>query len=174
MSPDPAKAQDKVRFGEDFEVDLRAYKLRGGGHTLKLERIPMEVLLFLMEQRGQLVTREEIVKKIWGDGVFLDTDNSINGAIRKIRQVLKDDPEHPLFIQTVTGRGYRFIAAIVSDDGRESQRAGAALQVHADSQANADNSSGAKLTETTQSETPLAVQAPRMHPMARRWLILGG
>jgi TolB-like protein/DNA-binding winged helix-turn-helix (wHTH) protein/Tfp pilus assembly protein PilF len=168
------KVQDKLRFGEDFEVDLRAYKLRGRGHTLKLERIPMEVLLFLMEQSGQLVTREEIVKKIWGEGVFLDTDNSINGAIRKIRQVLKDDPEHPLFIQTVTGRGYRFIAPIVSDDARESQRVGSALQVHADSQANADNSSGAKLTETRQSETPLAVQAPRMHPTARRWLILGG
>ena len=176
MSPDPAKAQDKVRFGEDFEVDLRAYKLRGGGHTLKLERIPMEVLLFLMEQRGQLVTREEIVKKIWGDGVFLDTDNSINGAIRKIRQVLKDNPEHPRFIQTVTGRGYRFIAPIASDDdakgGQRVERG--ALQEHADSQADADNSSGAKLTETTQNETPLAVEIPRTHPTARRWLILGG
>jgi TolB-like protein/DNA-binding winged helix-turn-helix (wHTH) protein/Tfp pilus assembly protein PilF len=167
VSADPGKVQDKLRFGEDFEVDLRAYKLRGRGHTLKLERIPMEVLLFLMEQRGQLVTREEIVKKIWGDGVFLDTDNSINGAIRKIRQVLKDDPEHPLFIQTVTGRGYRFIAPIVSDD-----TSGAALQ-QADSQANADNPSAAKFTETRQSETPPAVQSLQMHPTARRWLILG-
>jgi len=174
MSREPAKDQDKVRFGEDFEVDLRAYQLRGRGHTLKLERIPMEVLLFLMEQRGELVAREEIVKKIWGDGVFLDTDNSINGAIRKIRQVLRDNPEHPQFIQTVTGRGYRFIAPIVSDNARESRRVGSALQEHLDSQADADNSSGATLTETTQNETPLAVEIPRTPPAARRWLILGG
>jgi TolB-like protein/DNA-binding winged helix-turn-helix (wHTH) protein/Tfp pilus assembly protein PilF len=174
VSPDPAKVQDRVRFGEDFEVDLRAYELRGAGRTLKLERIPMEVLLFLMERHGQLVAREEIVKKIWGDGVFLDTDNSINGAIRKIRQVLKDNPEHPLFIQTVTGRGYRFIAPIVSDDTRQSQRVGGALQVLADSQVNADNSSGATLTETPQNERPVGVEIPRTPPTTRRWLILGG
>src|SRR4029077_17552788 len=82
------------------------------GRLLKLERIPMEVLLLLIEQRGQLVSREQIVERIWGKDVFLDTDNSINAAIRKIRQVLKDDPEQPRFVQTLTGRGYRFIAPV--------------------------------------------------------------
>jgi tetratricopeptide (TPR) repeat protein len=77
----------------------------------------MEVLLLLVERRGQLVTREEIIEKLWGKDVFLDTDNAINTAIRKIRQVLKDDPEQPRFVQTVTGRGYRFIGQI-SDTGR--------------------------------------------------------
>src|SRR5271156_4060458 len=72
----------------------------------------MEVLFLLVERRGQLVTREEIIEKLWGKNVFLDTDNAINTAIRKIRQVLKDDPEQPRFIQTVTGRGYRFIGQI--------------------------------------------------------------
>ena len=70
-------------------------------------------MLLLIEDHGELVTREQIIQRIWGEGIFLDTDNSINGAIRKIRQVLKDDSENPRFIQTVTGRGYRFIAAIV-------------------------------------------------------------
>jgi DNA-binding winged helix-turn-helix (wHTH) protein len=70
----------------------------------------MEVLFLLVERQGQLVAREEIVEKLWGKDVFLDTDNAINTAIRKIRQVLKDDSEQPRFIQTVTGRGYRFIA----------------------------------------------------------------
>jgi DNA-binding winged helix-turn-helix (wHTH) protein/tetratricopeptide (TPR) repeat protein len=102
---------DLVRF-DDFEVDLRAYQLRRSGRTLKLERIPMEVLLLLIERRGQLVTREEIIEKLWGKDVFLDTDNAINTAIRKIRQTLKDDPEQPRFVQTVTGRGYRFIAHV--------------------------------------------------------------
>jgi DNA-binding winged helix-turn-helix (wHTH) protein len=100
-------------LGEDLELDLRSYQLRRSGRVLKLERIPLEVLLLLVEQRGQLVTREQIVERVWGKGVFLDTDNSINGAIRKIRQVLKDDPEQPRFVQTVTGRGYRFIATVV-------------------------------------------------------------
>jgi DNA-binding winged helix-turn-helix (wHTH) protein/tetratricopeptide (TPR) repeat protein len=72
----------------------------------------MEVLFLLVERRGQLVTREEIIEKLWGKDVFLDTDNGINTAIRKIRQVLKDDPDQPHFVQTVTGRGYRFICQI--------------------------------------------------------------
>jgi DNA-binding winged helix-turn-helix (wHTH) protein len=101
-------ASDLVRF-EDFELDLRSYQVRGSGRVLRMERIPMEVLFLLVERRGQLVTREEIIEKLWGKNVFLDTDNAINTAIRKIRQVLKDDPEQPRFVQTVTGRGYRFI-----------------------------------------------------------------
>ena len=102
---------DQVRF-EDFELDLRSYQVRRSGQMLKLERIPMEVLFLLVERRGQLVTREEIIEKLWGKDVFLDTDNAINTAIRKIRQALKDDPERQRFVQTVTGRGYRFIAEI--------------------------------------------------------------
>jgi len=103
---------DQIRFGEDLELDLRAYELRRAGRALKLERIPMELLLLLIEERGQLVTRNQIIERIWGKDVFLDTDNSINAAIRKIRQVLKDDAEQPRFVQTITGRGYRFIAQV--------------------------------------------------------------
>jgi len=106
------KTLELLRFGEDFELDLRAYQLRRSGHPLKLERIPMEILLLLTEQRGHLVSREQIVQRIWGAGVHLDTDNSINGAIRKIPQILRDDPEQPRFIQTITGRGYRFMAPV--------------------------------------------------------------
>jgi eukaryotic-like serine/threonine-protein kinase len=97
---------------EDFELDFRAYQVRRSGLALKLERIPMEVLFLLVQRRGQLVTRGEIIEKLWGKNVFLDTDNAINTAIRKIRQVLKDDPEQPRFVQTVTGKGYRFIGRI--------------------------------------------------------------
>ncbi len=113
MPSDPVKVADQLRFGEDFELDLRAYELRRAGRILKLERIPLELLLLLVEKRGQLVTRDQIIEKIWGKDVFLDTDNSINAAIRKIRQVLKDNPEQPRFVQTITGRGYRFIAPVV-------------------------------------------------------------
>jgi len=114
MIPQPIKVRQPIRFGEDFEVDLAARRLRRSSHPLKLERIPLEILVLLLEHRGEIVTRDEIVAKVWGTSVFLDTDNSIRGAVRKIRQVLKDDPEFPRFIQTVTGQGYRFIAPVVN------------------------------------------------------------
>ena len=113
----PVPIRQLLKFGEDFEFDLRAYELRRCGVPLKLEPTPFRILDLLLELRGELVRREEIVEKIWGKGVFVDTDNSINGAIRKIRQVLNDDPEKPRFIQTVTGRGYRFIAPVIEADG---------------------------------------------------------
>jgi Tol biopolymer transport system component/DNA-binding winged helix-turn-helix (wHTH) protein len=101
-----------VRFGDEFELDLGAYELRRAGRRLRLARIPMELLLLLLEQPGQLVTREQIAERIWGKDVFLDIDNGINAVVRRIRQVLEDDPEQPRFIETVVGRGYRFIATI--------------------------------------------------------------
>jgi predicted ATPase/DNA-binding winged helix-turn-helix (wHTH) protein len=101
-----------LKLADDLELDRGAYELRRAGKALRLSRIPMELLLLLVERRGDLVTREEIVERIWGKDVFLDTDNSINAAIRKLRQVLDDDPEQPRFIHTVTGRGYRFVAAV--------------------------------------------------------------
>jgi TolB-like protein/DNA-binding winged helix-turn-helix (wHTH) protein/Tfp pilus assembly protein PilF len=103
---------DVMKFGDGFELDRNSYELRRAGRALKLERIPLDILFLLAERRGQLVTREDIIGKIWGKDVFLDTDSSINGAIRKIRQVLRDDPESPVFVQTVTGKGYRFIAVV--------------------------------------------------------------
>jgi len=110
---EPARILDCVKFGDGFELDFAASRLSRSGRFLKLERIPMEVLLLLVQKRGQAVTREQIAEKIWGKDVHLDTDNSINGAVRKIRQVLKDDSDQPSFIQTITGQGYRFIAPVV-------------------------------------------------------------
>src|ERR1700678_4358321 len=112
MRSDQAKVPSQLRLGENFELDVRLYELRRAGRALKLERIPMELLLLLVEKKGELVTRDQIIERIWGKDVFLDTDNSINAAVRKIRLVLKDDPEQPRFVQTVTGRGYRFIAPV--------------------------------------------------------------
>jgi TolB-like protein/DNA-binding winged helix-turn-helix (wHTH) protein len=103
---------DSIRFGEKFELERQSRKLYRDGRLLRLERIPTEVLLLLIEKNGQIVTREEMIQKIWGDGVFFDTDNSINVAIRKVRHALRDDPDNPQFIQTITGYGYRFIATL--------------------------------------------------------------
>jgi DNA-binding winged helix-turn-helix (wHTH) protein len=114
MAPNPIEVQQSIQFGEGYELDLRPRRLRRGSHVLKLERIPLEILFLLVEHKDEIVTRDQIVSRIWGQGVFLDTDNSIRGAIRKLRQVLKDDADTPRFVQTVTGRGYRFIALVIT------------------------------------------------------------
>ncbi len=72
----------------------------------------MELLILLVKKRGLLVTREEIVARLWGEGVFLDTERGINNSIRKIRTVLGDDPAHPRLIETVHGKGYRFVGTV--------------------------------------------------------------
>ncbi len=113
---EPAKIKEAIRFGENLELDLSSGQLSRAGRVLKIERIPVAVLLLLVQRRGDVVSREQIVEIIWGKDVYLDTDNAINGAIRKIRQVLRDDPEQPRFIQTITGKGYRFIAPVVTPD----------------------------------------------------------
>src|ERR1700733_13530995 len=99
------------QFG-DFKLDCDRFELRRGERTLKLERKPMELLILLAAKNGDLVTRAEIVERLWGSEVFVDTEHGINTAIRKIRQVLRDDSEQPRFVQTVTGKGYRFIGTI--------------------------------------------------------------
>src|SRR5215467_9537688 len=106
-----------LRFG-DLELDLFRYELRRDGRVLKLERIPLDLLIFLTEQPGRLVTRDEIIHRVWGKDVFLDTENAINTAIRKVRQALKDNPATPRFVETVPGRGYRFIAKVTALDSK--------------------------------------------------------
>lgn len=98
-----------IRF-EDFELSRATYELRRSGRAIHLERIPLELLLLLVERRGQLVTRQEILEHVWGKGVVIDADNAINTAVRKIRQALRDDPESPRLLFTVSGKGYRFLA----------------------------------------------------------------
>jgi TolB-like protein/DNA-binding winged helix-turn-helix (wHTH) protein len=105
-------SSENFRF-EDFELDRAAYQLRRAGQAVHLERIPLELLFLLVERRGQLLTRQEILERIWGKEVFVDVDNSINTAVRKIRQALTDNPDAPRFLYTVPGKGYRFVAPIV-------------------------------------------------------------
>jgi DNA-binding winged helix-turn-helix (wHTH) protein len=103
------------RFGE-FELDVAAYVLRRAGQRIKLEKIPMEVLVLLVQKAGVLVNRTEIQAALWGSDVFVDQDAAINTAIRKIRRALGDDAEHPRFVETVVGKGYRFIASLETHD----------------------------------------------------------
>jgi TolB-like protein/DNA-binding winged helix-turn-helix (wHTH) protein/Tfp pilus assembly protein PilF len=100
------------KFG-DFRLDCDRFELYRAGRSLKLERKPMELLVLLATRNGNLVTRTEIAEHLWGREVFVDTEHGINTAIRKIREVLNDDPVQSRFVQTVTGKGYRFIGSII-------------------------------------------------------------
>lgn len=103
--------EDLVQF-EDFVLNRGAYELRRGDVVVPLQRIPLELLCLLVERRGQLVTRKEILERVWGKDVFVDSENSINTAVRKVRRALSDDPDAPRFVVTVPARGYRFIAEL--------------------------------------------------------------
>jgi DNA-binding winged helix-turn-helix (wHTH) protein/tetratricopeptide (TPR) repeat protein len=94
------------------ELDLGRYELRRFGRRVKLERKPMELLIFLVSRREQLVTREEIVKKLWRSDLFIDSEQNLNNLVRKIRTALGDDANRPRFVETVIGKGYRFIGPV--------------------------------------------------------------
>jgi len=99
-----------VRCGV-FEVDLRAGELRKNGSKLKLAGQPFQVLAILLESPGEVVTREELQKRLWPD-TFVDVDHNLNTAINKIREVLGDAAENPRFVETLPRRGYRFVAPV--------------------------------------------------------------
>jgi TolB-like protein/DNA-binding winged helix-turn-helix (wHTH) protein len=95
-----------------FHLDSGRFVLSRNGQQVRIERIPMELLILLVRSEGQLVGRKEIVERLWGASVHVDAEQGVNTAIRKLRQVLRDDADNPKFIQTVVGKGYRFVAAV--------------------------------------------------------------
>jgi DNA-binding winged helix-turn-helix (wHTH) protein/tetratricopeptide (TPR) repeat protein len=112
--------QDKRTISE-IELDLGRYELRRQGRRVKLEKKPMELLIFLVRRREQLVSREEIVAKLWRSDLFVDIETSINNIVRKIRTALGDDAAKPRFLETVVGKGYRFVGPVRVIDARYRQ-----------------------------------------------------
>jgi DNA-binding winged helix-turn-helix (wHTH) protein len=113
----------KVRF-DDFELDYARFQLYRAGSPVRLEGLPLQLLMFLVEKRGQLVTREEISTALWSKDVFVDVEQGINTAIRKIRRALADEAGEPQYLQTVVGRGYRFIAPTAEELSSQSPAEG--------------------------------------------------
>jgi DNA-binding winged helix-turn-helix (wHTH) protein/tetratricopeptide (TPR) repeat protein len=103
--------RETYRFG-GFVLDVTGYQLREDGRPVRLERQPMDLLILLVERRRQLVSRSEIVGRLWSKDVFVDVETGVNTAIRKIRHALHDSSEAPAFVETVSGKGYRFIAPV--------------------------------------------------------------
>lgn len=100
-----------LRF-DVFEVDLRAEELYKAGHKIKLQVQPFHVLAMMLERAGEVVTREELQKRLWPADTFVDFDHSLNTAIKKLRQALGDDKNKPRFIETLPKRGYRFLGVV--------------------------------------------------------------
>jgi len=109
--------EKKVRF-DDFHLDYCRFQLCRRGIPVRLEGLPLQLLMFLVEKRGQLVTREQISSELWSKDVFVDVEQGINPAVRKIRRALCDDADEPQYLQTVVGRGYRFVAPTAEEDVR--------------------------------------------------------
>jgi len=105
----------------EIELDLGRYELRRRGRRVRLEKKPMELLIFLVGRREQLVSRKEIVVKLWRSDLFVDTEPNINNIVRKIRTALGDDSVKPRFLETVVGKGYRFIGPVRVIDPRHPQ-----------------------------------------------------
>jgi TolB-like protein/Flp pilus assembly protein TadD len=103
-------SSERIHLGQ-FVLDISRYELTCAGKPVRMERIPMDLLILLVRENGRLVSRDEIIDRLWGKDVFFDTDNGINTAIRKIRRALGEDPEKPQYIETVQGKGYRFKGA---------------------------------------------------------------
>jgi len=101
----------RIRFGA-FELDTSAAELRKSGVRIKLQGQPIEILALLLARPGAVVTRQEIQRKLWPDNTFVDFENSLNAAVRRLRAALDDSPEKPRFVETLARRGYRFIAAV--------------------------------------------------------------
>ncbi|MGA8025524.1 MAG: winged helix-turn-helix domain-containing protein, partial [Bryobacteraceae bacterium] len=106
---------ERVVF-EPYQVDFQTRELRKHGIRIRLQAQPFQVLEILLEQRGILVTREELKDKLWPADAFGDFDHGLNKAINKIREALADSAVHPRYIETVARRGYRFIAAVTAVD----------------------------------------------------------
>ena len=100
------------RIEGEVEVDLGRYELRRSGRRIKLEKKPMELLIFLVGRREQMVSREEIVKKLWRSDLFIDTEKNLNNIVRKLRTALGDNADRPRFLETVVGKGYRFVGPV--------------------------------------------------------------
>jgi TolB-like protein/DNA-binding winged helix-turn-helix (wHTH) protein/Flp pilus assembly protein TadD len=108
----PSCVLPRVARFDVFEVDLRSGELRTQGSKIRLQDKPLQILRLLLEHPGDVVSREELQKRLWPDGVIVDFEHSINTAVKRLREALDDDPEHPRYIETLPRHGYRFIAPV--------------------------------------------------------------
>src|SRR5271155_1949728 len=108
---EPATSPPTLKFGP-YLVDLRAGELRKNGSRIRLQEKPLRVLALLAERHGQMVSREELKKRLWPDDTFVDFETGLNTAVSKLRDALSDHAEKPRYIETIPRHGYRFLMPV--------------------------------------------------------------
>jgi DNA-binding winged helix-turn-helix (wHTH) protein len=111
LMPQPAPGAAILRF-DVYALDLRAGELFKSGRKIKLQEQPFRILTMLLEHPGELVTREELRRRLWSEDTFVDFEHSLNTAIKKLRRALCDEADKPRFVETLPRRGYRFIGSV--------------------------------------------------------------
>lgn len=149
----PATSSPRLRFGP-YSLDLRAGELRKGGSRIRLQEKPLRVLALLTERQGELVTREELKRRLWPEDTFVDFETGLNTAVSKLRDALSDRSDRPRYIETIPRRGYRFIVPVerpaVADEARPESIPAAREAAHiAEAAAGPNSRSGAPATATT-------------------------
>ncbi|MGA8593473.1 MAG: winged helix-turn-helix domain-containing protein [Bryobacteraceae bacterium] len=119
--PEIGQQQTVFQFGA-YEINPNARELRKHGVKMKLQDQPLQILLLLLEHPGEIVNREQIQQRLWPENTYVDFDNAINSAVRKLREALGDTPENPRFIETLARRGYRFVAPVSQPTSHASHR----------------------------------------------------
>ena len=109
--PDQTPKGTRYRFGP-FELNAGEESLARNGTRVKVQDLPYRLLAMLVERPGEIVTREEVRQRLWPENTFVEFDNSLGVAIRKVRDALNDDAEAPRYVETIPRRGYRFVAPV--------------------------------------------------------------
>jgi DNA-binding winged helix-turn-helix (wHTH) protein len=112
--PEPLPSRAVIRF-DDYVLDLRSGELHKSGRKIKLQEQPFQILSILLQHPGDVVTREDLRRRLWPENTFVDFDHSLNTAIKKLRHALNDEAAKPRFIETLPRRGYRFVGSITPD-----------------------------------------------------------
>jgi TolB-like protein/DNA-binding winged helix-turn-helix (wHTH) protein/Tfp pilus assembly protein PilF len=120
----PAASSPSLRFGA-YSLDLRAGELRKGASRIRLQEKPLRVLALLTERQGDLVTREELKRRLWPEDTFVDFETGLNTAVSKLRDALSDSADKPRYIETIPRRGYRFVVPVERTVGTAGTRSGA-------------------------------------------------
>src|SRR6516164_40617 len=112
--PDTRLPAANIRF-DSFEFDFQVGELRREGRRVKLQDQPSRVLFRLLQRPGEIVTREELRQELWPADTYVDFDHGLNSAVARLRETLRDSADQPRFVETISKRGYRFIARVQSN-----------------------------------------------------------
>src|SRR5271165_2318500 len=168
---DKASDRGSVHCFGQFELDMRTGELRRNGTKVRMQEQPFQILALLLERAGEVVTREELQRKLWTADTFVDFDNGLNIAVKKLRVALGDDAEAPRYIETLPRRGYRFMASVECQPVTEKVSA-KALQPTADVAAAPKSASPQTLPEA-KSRKSTAIAAIALLVIASILLLMG-